>query len=308
MRRCVVVLADLFVPRGADRVDGAAVEMPAFSEVLRFARGAAVADWRTRVISEFGASVGAQPQWRATPVALEARSDHVRLSDRGLIELSASERAELVREFAAAFAPDVELIATTGRDFLVRGLDGVAAMTADPARFLGADIRNALARGENSRRVRSLASEIELWLHGSALNAARRSRGEPEVSTLWLWTAPAIDAHPREGRATATAIVGTDPLLAQLADVGGATLENVTAGFASVAHCERVVAMVEPVSRAALVDCDRDWLMPALDAIRHGRLRELIVVANDVEFQLTRMALWRRWRPSSSWLQALRRA
>jgi len=169
MRRLSLILSDLYLSseigpaemRGTSPVTH---ELPAFEWLLRFADSPQrVVDWRAwllaqtcpgfedlpiAMISASGCIEGRElaSTWLATPVALEARLDHVRLVDRGLLRLDATERASCCEEFARVFGPQYLLHDGGERGFFLSGLPPAAVAVVDPARLLGSEIGPALPR------------------------------------------------------------------------------------------------------------------------------------------------------------------
>src|SRR3954462_7240837 len=113
MHRLTLILSDLYLPgehQGAGETPRTRA-LPALSWLLSHAeRPEQIGDWRRWLLHEVGGQLAEVPlaalcafesvrgagldtAWLATPVALEARLDHVRMVDRGLLYLDADERA-----------------------------------------------------------------------------------------------------------------------------------------------------------------------------------------------------------------------
>ncbi len=315
MRRLILILADLYVSRrshfvpGADRSGMLAMtELPALTQALRFGSDKRIDDWRVWLAGLVGAAVAPQPQWLVTPLQLEVRLDHVRAADRGLMTLQGDERAALAADFAGTFGPEISLEATAGREFRLRGFEQTNADTVDPARLLGADVRDALPRGPDARRVRSFMSEVEMWLHGASINSARQRAGLPLVSTLWPWRAPRPLPPARWAGARRVRFIGTDSFLAALAAACGAASDPITTPQAALASGETAVVVLEPVTQMGLAEFDASWMTPVQRELRRGALRSLTLVANECVFELNRYSHWCRWRRPMPWVERLRQA
>src|SRR5687767_2682998 len=108
MQRLTLILSDLFLPEEAAAHSPLTrpIPLPALDDLLRFAEvPRPIPEWRTWLAGELeqmplarlpvaqGCAQGllepiaAATAWLATPVNLEARLDHVRLTDRGLLSL-----------------------------------------------------------------------------------------------------------------------------------------------------------------------------------------------------------------------------
>lgn len=287
MRHLTLVLADVYLPAEASTMrPDSVLALPALERAARYARVRSIEHgWRAWLARELG-FVGA-PIWRATPVEFEARLDHVRLTERGLLTLEAAERTELMHTFNAVFGPQFELADTASGDLVLRGLGEASEDVAstDPARLLGEDVARGLPQGSAARRVRALAAEMEMWLHEHAINRARQRVGMPLLSALWLWRDVPIEGH----EAVVTESVALDALLAAIARDG-----------------RRRAALLWPMTHAAMERIDRAWVARGLECLARRELDRLEVVANDRVLTLRRADLWQFWRPRRSWVEQLR--
>jgi hypothetical protein len=331
MRRLTLILSDLYLPSETDVEMPEAAALPNLAWLLSVAgRRQLRPDWRRVMAAEIGrfdllghslaqvACLGkiaeAQNGWLATPVNLEARLDHVRLTPRGVLALPPEQRAAWCAEFARAFGPELALHEVGPRDFVLVGLPALTAQTQDPSRLLGCDISHGLPAGPDANVLRRLGAEIEMWAHGCTLNREREKRREPVVSALWLWGGngfPQADSGPAEARHS-LAIAGEDACLAGLCRqvLGHDPIAVPEALGAFAPHAEHLIAEFRPMTdvRQALAHLDAHWFGPAREALTGGQLIELQICANDRLFQvvnLDRLAFWRR---RHSWIESLRRA
>jgi hypothetical protein len=306
MRRLTLILSDLYLD--ADH-KGESVpqthELPALDALLRFAhRPLHIEDWRRWLLPEIAAPGGTDAsagEWLATPVHLEARLDHVRLVDRGLLRIDASERAQWCAAFNQTFGPDCQLEDGNERAFAMTGVPREAVTMRDPARLLGADIGPAVP-GANAPQLRRLWAEIEMWLHGAPLNTLRERAGKPRISALWLW-GPRMASGQRPGGEPGLALYGGDAFIAR----AGAPASPRSLADVDVSH-DHVVAEFAPLTGAAhesLPSLEANWFAPARQALAERRLDELRLVANDRVFHFTPRDAWRFWRRGVHWLDAL---
>jgi hypothetical protein len=313
--------------------------LPNFEWLLRFAdEPRRVRDWRAWLAAELRLDAferlpvaqacelqflgHAGTGWLATPVHLEARLDHVRLVDRGLLRMSPAQRAECCRGFAAAFGSQYALHDVGERAFLLTGISPVSAPTRDPARLLDSDIGAALPRGPEATELRRLGAEIEMWLHRAQFNEARDDAHELRISALWIWGGgpkPAPVAAPgstTRGRATVH-FYGGDPFLFALAQsIGGKTaaltrLDAAPAAYAEMSASLDDHAVVEltpmtGVARESLESLDANWFAAVRAALDSGTLSSCDLVVNDRCFRVGSRAGWKFWRRHQSWLQRLR--
>lgn len=328
MQRLTLILSDLYLPEESVRGEFPQThELPHLSWLLsRAAQADRIGDWRSWLLREIGGAA-AQRQlaavcasgivsgaaiesaWLATPVALEARLDHVRMKDRGLLYINDEERRAWCTEFNDVFGPEYSLHDGGERAFILTGAPRFAR-TADPARLLGNEIGPALP-GAEAPELRRLWAEIEMWLHGSGLNVARERARKPRVSALWLWGRDVVAHGTRGADARDVAFQGGDPLIAGLARSGQSPLRESPPRFVdvdtSLAHVVAEFAVVTGHPHESLMELDPNWFAAARHALADGALSQLEIVANDRCFRLTPRARWKFWRARRGWLENLAR-
>jgi hypothetical protein len=335
MRRLTLILSDLFVPSEAAG-SGApltTLDLPNFDWLLRFSAGPErIAEWRHWLAVDVGrpdlarmsiadaCAKATLPEatpatvWLATPVHLEARIDHVRLADRGLLRLGEEERDFWRQEFARTFGPEFALHDAGDRGFLLSGGAAIRVASVDPARLLDTDIGRALPTGPSAGELRRLGTEVEMWLHGATANAARERRRERRVSALWLWGGGLIDGGAVEAGTTIRApdsaprYLGGDPYLSALA---GSSVMPPPVSFGELsAGDSRCIVEFAPMSgrqHETLSALESNWFSPARDALGRGEIESVDLIANDRHFRVAARSGWRWWRRRSSWLAQLSR-
>lgn len=326
MRRLTLILSDLYLP--ADATGAAwpqAVPMPNLEWLLRFADPAQVIDdWRRWLAADAQAAplahlppahlVARQANlptagsWFATPVHLEARLDHVRLANSGLLRLSAEQSTTLIAEFAGIFGPHLRLNTCADGVLLLGGPDN-DIRTLDPARLLDADIGAALPSGATAGDLRRLGAEIEMWLPGSACNAARQRSGQKAITALWLWGGGVGADEMRHDKAASFRLYGGDAWFAAMAElIGGVAARPAPAGFAELAEPGPAYVQLAPMSGAPserLALLEENWFAPARAALARGTLELFTLVANDRVFRVRGHAGWKFWRRRAHWMQRL---
>jgi hypothetical protein len=330
MRRLSLILSDLYLPEDAVRGRSFpdAIELPGFEWLLRFAAHARhIGDWRSWALAELGAdhlahlpvahvcglgrldSAAASRAWLATPVHLEARLDHVRLSDRGLLRLEASERQTWIVEFARAFGPEYSLHEAGERSFLLSGAAATRVASVDPARLLDSDIGRALPTGPAAGELRRLGTEIEMWLHAAPPNLARERARVRRVSALWLWGGGVADgaaAAAGPAREVKALVHGGDPFLSALRVPVMAPRTFGSLDRDATRWIVELSPMAGP-STESLARLETDWFAPARAALSDGSLDVLDIVANDRWFKVPARPAWRIWRRKTPWLAQLGR-
>lgn len=328
MRRLTLILSDLYLPeQGVGGDFPQTLVLPELGRLLRFARSAErIGDWRRWLLWQIGGSLVEIPlaaicayervsgaeldsAWLATPVALEARLDHVRMADRGLLHLEAGERAAWCAEFNRVFGSEYSLHDCGERAFILSGL-APSSEVSDPARVLGAEIGPALP-GAAAPELRRLWTEIEMWLHGSALNDARERARQRRVSALWLWGRQADARGSRGNDDRDVELYGADPLVGGLSSMRQPQRRGAPQSLAQIdsARAHVIVEFAALTGRAheGLAALDANWFAAARQALTSGELSRLEIVANDRCFRITPHAHWRFWRRPRGWLENLAR-
>lgn len=328
MRRLTLILSDLYLPADAARESfPTTMQLPALEWLLRFSKPALrIQGWRSWLAAELGASalagwpeahtlaladeVTVDGSWLATPVALEARLDHVRLRDRGLLRLPLEQKQALQQEFQEVFGGGLRLRAGRSPAFSLDGGPQVDIATQDPARWLDADIGRALpgasaAAGE----LRRLGTEIEMWLHSSPVNAARERAGQRRVSALWLWGGGRSLPKPAREKLNGlrSHVHGSDNFVTALQNLLGHAIPQ-PANFTQLSMELPTFMELAPMSgpeSESLLAIERDWFAPARDALSAGTLESFRVVANDRVFECSGRPGWRFWRRRRGWLESL---
>jgi hypothetical protein len=323
---------------------GAAESLPSVSYMARFGEKSAVEDgWRSWLARWLGredlagvapGEVAATPTgaaaggsalgatWFATPVYLIAGLTSLHLDRRSILRLPADEAARLADDFVHVFGDEeFSLEPIDSGIFLMRSRVSLDAHTTDPARAVVSDLQASLATGPDAPVLRRLGAELEMWLHGHPINQRRTSRGEMPVSTLWLWGGGRgpQPTHSLAQRATDVGF-GSDPYFVGLRRTLGMEplpLPPRLPNLSSYPEARRIALILEttpllhrepswPVLEA-LTDLDQRFIAPALTALRAGEVSSVVLIANDIKFEVNRRDRLRFWRHRTrSGIDALR--
>lgn len=261
--------------------------------------------WRTWLAARIGrsdlaevapaslAAQGAADAWFATPVQLLAGLDRVHMATDGWLELEQIEARTLQSDFARQFTgTPLALEYCDAEGFLLRGLNAADAETSDPVQAFGRDIAPFLPRGHQGAAVRRLATEIEMWLHGHAVNAMRARSRRPAISALWIWGGGRSAAVPAI-RAPVGRAHGRDAWLRALWRAQGSEVTS-----------EEWRLDAQGPATGAREDTYWIWrgreLGPALESMRRalalGHYDRLRVVTGERHVLLGRGDAWKRWR------------
>lgn len=268
-----------------------------------------------------GAAQDLEPDvWIATPLHWQAGLTTVHLPADGLLRLAPEEAEAWAQAFAQFFGSvGLGLVPTGSAGFLLRGLGDedeqrLAAETVAPSMLRRLPLAQAQPTGPGSRRLRALMAEIELWLHTAPLNLARRERGEPPISSLWLWGGGVPPRDPplrRAGTCRWDRVFGDEAsvrALGRLADVPiDAVPDSVEAllELADASVCVVVDSGAFGVHAEDAWALDRRCLAPASQALADGRLARLTLVGPERAVAVRASDRYRFWRPRRSWIGAL---
>ncbi len=166
----------------------------------------------------------------------------------------------------------------------------------DPGEALGADLAEQLDDASAAaRRWRMLANESQIVLHNHPWNARRAASGRVPVNALWFWGGGSLPAVRNPGTRPSPAVYTDD------------ATAHALAAFAGVSHAlpERYVPATTPtihdlVALRDLARLDREWLQPALEALRQGAIEALVLDAEDGH-----VATLRRWHRIRLWRRPL---
>ena len=271
-----------------------------------------------------GDGVPGATRWIATPVALVAGLTRLHLERRGIIRLAPEEQAAFAEAFQRAFAGSGLALEPLSDGQFLAVTPGIPALaTTEPARCVGGV--PVVPQGPAAAPLLRLMAEIEMWLHGAALNRSRAARGAAAVTGLWLWgasgeelPAPAVRAAAGNGRRHgALGAFGADAFVAGLLRAAGHALQPLPDPPADVfadpgpgravvvAELSGALPREEPWAlSAAAAALDRRLVRPAVAALTGGPLERLTLIANDTCVALGRRSGLKRWRRARAGLGA----
>ncbi len=263
-------------------------------------------------------------RWIATPVELVAGLTRVHLDRRGIVRLAPDEQAAFAEAFQRTFAGSGLALEPLSDGQFLAVTPGIAALaTTEPARCAGGVL--VVPQGPAAAPLLRLMAEIEMWLHGAALNRSRAARGAAAVTGLWLWGASGEELPASAVRAAAVnghrhgalGAFGADAFVAGLLRLAGHVLRPLPDPPADVfadPDTERVVVVAELSGTlpreepwalsAAAAALDRRLVRPAVAALTGGSLERLTLVANDTRVAVGRRSGLKRWRRARAGLGA----
>lgn len=176
-------------------------------------------------------------------------------------------------------------------------------------RVLGQPVSTCLPDGEGADSWLRRINELQMELHGHAVNQQRASRGQPLISGLWLWGGGQM---PAAGKTQYSWLQTTRSVLSGLAhlhevpqygvaiDAGSLPADD-GALLVDLELCESAAAS-DDVQRwvSAIEQLEHDWFAPLLASLMRGTVRQLELLPLDgFCYPLQRidlLAFWRRRR------------
>jgi hypothetical protein len=181
---------------------------------------------------------------------------------------------------------------------------------SDPARLLGNEIGPRVPSAD-APELRRLWAEIEMWLHGSALNDARERGRKRRISALWLWGRSSDPRGSRGKEERDLEFYGGDPLIAALSRLRQARPRSVPDTLARIdgsrTHAIAEFAVLTGHPQESLAALDTGWFAAARHALDRGALDVLDILVNDQCFRITPGARWKFWRRQRGWFENLAR-
>ncbi|MGP1680110.1 MAG: hypothetical protein ACTS6J_23500, partial [Burkholderiales bacterium] len=235
------------------------------------------------------------------------------LADSGVFPLSQQEAESLADSLNAHFSGDGLVFYPLRPDrWYLRLAQAPALETTPLAQAAGRSIDALLPRGADAPAWRARMNDIQMLLHGHAVNEQREAAGQLPVNSVWLWGGGNIaDAVPGPFHAVWSA----DPFaagLAQAARIAARALPEDAAQLFRASPGEGVNLILLDRLRASaqygdahgwresLAQLERDWFVPLLEALRQERIGMLSVHAlgpgGAVSVETTRGDLHRFWR------------
>lgn len=254
----------------------------------------------------------------ADPVYLRADRDQVLLSHPATMEIQNSEADALIDAFNQLFREDGIRLwrSSTGKSnagrWYIRS-DKPWQLTTTPLdKSEGRGIRGLMPQGDDALRWSKVIAEVEMLFFGHPVNQGRSERGEPLISSIWLWgehkqSSPLhlpwdvlVGEHPLLkgiNRLQDTPLIASSSLLDEMMRYSGnglVIIDGLLVRQRTGAHHE---------IPALLQELEQRLFAPALAALQQGQLRELIIQpANGAIYKIRRFNLMRLWRrPKRVW-------
>ncbi|MDP9087885.1 MAG: hypothetical protein M3O26_03995 [Pseudomonadota bacterium] len=229
----------------------------------------------------------------ATPVNYVAEMSGVRLSQDGILALTAPIAETLTADFnriwngsgvrlmAGAWAPRAAAQLYCIFDKILH------VTTRDPQDVLGRNIEEYLPSGTDAPRLRQLMSEIEMWL----FEQASRRADLPRLNAFWLWGG----GMPLESLPRVSGWFAGDDLFFSALTRGSSGNEKSDSG---------VVVTSKIPGSDAWNEIESHWLKPAAAQLRSRRISRLDLSGGERCITLNARLLPRFWRRREPWWES----
>lgn len=235
---------------------------------------------------------------------LRADPAHVRPDINGARLLGIGERLSLSQDDVDALLPALRPVfgdsgfaldaPTPARWYLRLLREAKFPRFSAPDEALGEDLFEHQPDGPEGRRWRALLNEVQIVLHNHPWNAQRAERGLVTINALWVWGGGVL---PDRLTTDATRVRSDDDLMRAAMTMAGGVALPLGQALEGASHAQGNVTLHDLRRYRDFAALQRDWLLPALRALRSGGLDMLTLDAADgTQLRLTRGQRWRLWR------------
>ncbi|MBS0200754.1 MAG: phosphoglycerate mutase [Proteobacteria bacterium] len=236
---------------------------------------------------------GSSAWLRADPVHVRPDINGARLLGWGDgLQLSAEDSAAFVAALQPLFGDAGFALDVTSPDRWYLRMEAGSPLPEfrDPAEALGTDLGDDIDTTPQHRRWRTLESEVQVVLHNHPVNQQCARRGLPPVNSVWCWGGGVLPQSVE--RVDGWTLASRDPSVRILAAASGGGDELPSAW--TLPERDTAFDLHRVVKPEAVI---KDWLVPATEALRQGKLRLLMLdFADGLRWRLERQQKWRIFR------------
>ena len=271
------------------------------------------ADWPSAPIALFG--VGLTPGkdfWlSADPVHLQVNRDQLILQAPETLSITDAEAVGLCAALNRHFATDdFTFQAPQPHRWYLKTAQPARIHTCGLSRAIGQDVDRLLPDGEDRLAWHRIFNEVQMLLHAHPVNEEREQRGALPINSLWFSGGGTLPP----ARTSFQAVIGSSELAHGLSTLTEIPFTATEQGIDSIAadnvlielHDAATASMLLDAAawKTALEDLEQHWFAPLAGMLRKGRIAQLVIatVANGRSYRwsVSRMNLWRWWRPAAS--------
>ena len=271
------------------------------------------ADWPTAPIALFGAGMPAgEDFWlSADPVHLQVNRDQLILLAPESLSITAAEAVALCAALTRHFDTDhLTFLAPQSHRWYLKTPQPARIHTSGLSRAIGQDVDRMLPKGDDRLAWHRLFNEVQMVLHAHPVNGERELRGALPINSLWFSGGGTLP-----GASTSfQAVIGSSALAHGLSKLTQIPFTAAEQGIAATRENNVLIELndaaaasmrLDPAAwKAGLEDLEQRWFAPLAGLLKQGRIRQLVIATVDngrsYRWSVTRMNLWRWWRPAAS--------
>lgn len=265
-----------------------------------------------------GFAEAAEGHWLcADPVHLRFHQERIVLADAGAFELEETEAQGFVAALNAEFADIGEFRLGDARRWYLRLHTAVQHPVVPLSAIAGRRIDGEL--NASTQPLTRWLNEVQMFLHGQALNTQRENTGQPAINSLWLWGGGSLPDKTGENRGLSpvfSSIWSNNPLATGLALASNTPLQPRPANFAEFLPQagERPLVVLDQLLprvlyedgdgwRSAFEAMEKDWFAPLQKALG-GQVERLTLLAptvyGELHYDIAAGERWKFWKKSTS--------
>lgn len=250
---------------------------------------------------------------RVDPVHLAINQHGAEMADPAALAISQDEATQLLAALNAQFAEDgLRFVAANPQSWLLYVGSKPDVMFTPLDAVYGCTVHDHLPHGADAAHWHRLLNEIQMLLHGHAVNDARANRNQLLINSIWPWGGGEYPLPAKLPR-PAGIVYADDAGLNSLATLSGAYTGGCPASLDQIEGKDIWVVLDDLARPAQWGDAaswreawrglEQHWLQPARRMLWQGTMRELHLTLPEAGITITvRRAdllwLWRRsWLP-----------
>ncbi|WP_292965229.1 hypothetical protein [Nitrosomonas sp.] len=249
---------------------------------------------------------------RADPVYLRIENNHILLGDSHILNISLKEANSLADSINKLLSDDgAALLPLHPNRWYLKCNEIPDLKTFLLSEAAGKNINNLLPQGKNSRSWNSRINEIQMIFYEHPINQAREMRGELPINSLWVWGG---GVRPAKIHSTYDSVWGNNLFTRALAEAGGGMHhplpKDADALLNHSSNVGRQLIVLDDLQKYAqyrdayswrneLVNLEKNWFLPLLQALRKKKIRQLKLTAVNEnatrDFVVTPGDFWKFW-------------
>jgi hypothetical protein len=270
-------------------------------------------DWPSAPIALFGAGMApGEDFWlSADPVHLRVNRDQLILLAPESLSITGAEAVALCAELNRHFATDrLTFLAPQAHRWYLKTAAPARIHTRSLSRAVGHDVDSMLPEGEDRLAWHRIFNEVQMVLHAHPVNEERERRGVLPINSLWFSGGGTLPFASTSFQA----VIGGSALARGLSKLTQIPFSTIEQGIATVGTSDVLIELCDAATasmrldaaawKEALEEMERRWFAPLARLLGKRQIRQLVIatVANGrgYRWSVSRMNLWRWWRPAAS--------